>query len=195
MKSGSLPEETGKRIHKFTSAAGSPYIWEEDRESIIPLEEDEITRLRETIINMADEHIRNEVSGNGIPMGVKIPLSQDRLKEFLKIILTIVKFKEKLSVKITDHAAKRLEEDMLSGYGDPESRGWLSEDDVHHCVFTINQVDGARLTINRSTLKQPEVKFNTPIALEVMGKRPDGTQGTLALAFFERHKVRIITLL
>jgi hypothetical protein len=183
------------KAHTFMSADGSTYRWDEAEESAIPLTENEITELRDSILQLSDTSIQNETSGNGVPMGVKIPLSRERLDQFLEVILHIIKFKEKLAVKISTHAADRLEEDMLNGTGHPDFRGWLSEGDIHHCVCNINQIDGARLTINRSTIKESLIRFHSPIALEVVGQRPDGKQGTLAIAFIETHKIRIITIL
>lgn len=182
-------------MHEFISADGTSYHWEKRKEAAITLEEDEINGLRSHILGLSDTVIQNQQSGNGIPMGVKIPISADRLDDFLNLIIGIIKFKDKFSVQILPHAADRLAQDIINGSSHPDFRGWLSETDVHECVLTISQVNGARLTIDRRTLHDSQIKFNSSIALEVRGTKPDGTHGTLALAFIEERKIRIITLL
>ena len=167
----------------------------EGKEAAITLQEDEIDDLKSHILGLSDSVIQNQTSGNGIPMGVKIPISADRLNQFLSLILDLIKFKDKLAVQILPHAADRLAQDIINGPTHPDFRGWLSETDVHECVLTISQVNGVRLTIDRKTLNDPQIKFNSSIALEVRGTKPDGTHGTLALAFIEETKIRIITLL
>lgn len=183
-------------VHRFDSADGTVYVWEEKQViSEMFLETEEIEDLRNSIKLLPDHVIQNDVSGNGIKMGIQVPLSQDRLNKFLQIVLDVIKLKAQFKVELSGHAISRLEEDMLNGEGHPDFRGWLSEEDVHQCVATINQVEGARLTINKHTLKDPEIKFNSSFALEIRGVKPNGEEGTLALAVIEANKVRIITLL
>lgn len=84
---------------------------------------------------------------------------------------------------------------MLNGPTHTNFRGWLCEEDVHNCVHTISQVDGARLTLDKKTLSEAQIKFNSSIALEVIGTKLNGDEGTLVFAFVESDKIRLITLL
>lgn len=183
--------------HAFISADGTKYLWEERQETNtnISLTGDEIEGLRQHIKETTDEVLQNAESGNGKVMGVKIPLKEERLHFITNIIISVLKFKSELEIKLTEHATERLTEDVLNGIDHPKSRGWLSNEDVNECVFTINAVNSARLTIVKSTLSKSEVKFNPRIALEVTGKKVNGVEGILALAFVEEKKIRIITLL
>lgn len=176
--------------HRFTSGDGTEITWDERQETVFTLGSDELSLFRDDISRMPDDAILNDVSGNGLPMGVKIPISQERLDVFLEFILTLIKFREQLSVTTTKHADDRLEEDRLNGEGHPDFRGWLSEDDIEHCVHSIHRIDSARLTIDKS-----KKRFNSPLALEIRGKRTDGAEGTLAIAFVEETQIKIITIL
>lgn len=195
MESSSAPKITANELHQFTSADNTVYYWGPRAEAAITLDQSEIEDLRRHILGLPDEVIQNQESGNGIPMGVKIPLSGETLDKFLALILTIIKFKEKLPIHISEHAMLRLTDDMVTGPGHPDFRGWLSESDVDACVKTICQVDGARLTIDRRTLASAAIFFRSELALEIRGTKPDGTQGTLALAIVGSSSIRIITLL
>lgn len=183
------------RTHEFTSADGTVYTWDERQETAMTLSPDELEALRDLISSLKDEIILNDKSGNGIPMGVPVPLSEEKLNVILDLILHVIKFKDALKIRITEHAAERLEQDMLNGPGHPDFRGWLSEEDIEHCVCTIHKVDSARLTVDKRTVDSEIKRFNSPLALEVRGKRTDGTEGTLALALIEDTQIRIITLL
>lgn len=191
-----MSDETVKyRTHCFKSADGTSYFWDERQETALTLAEEDIVQLRASIEKMPDTVIQNVASGNGIPMGVPVSLTQDKLNDFLDFILNIIKFREKLNVRVTQHAADRLAEDQVLGDGHPDFRGWLSEDDIKHCVCTISHVNGARLTIDRGTLCTDQISFNSPLALEVRGTKLDGKEGTLAIAFITVNRIRIITLL
>ncbi|PWK16493.1 hypothetical protein [Tumebacillus permanentifrigoris] len=191
MDTSSAPQ-VGSKQHSFVSADSTIYKWFERQETAMTLEEEEIIDLRQAIENMSDEAIQNDVSGNGMKMGVPVQLSRDRLDAFLEVVLNVIKFKK---IRLTSHALDRLQDDLVNGAEHPNFRGWLSEEDVHHCVCTINRVDGVRLTVNKATINSAEVHFNQSLALEVRGQRPDGIEGTLALAIIESNRIRIITLL
>lgn len=188
-------EQPKYKAHSFESANGTIYRWNEHQEAALTLREHEITQLRESISQMPDQTILNDVSGNGVPMGVPIPISEERLSNFLEFIKVVISLREKLNIRVTEHAQERLEEDMLNGVDHPDFRGWMSGDEIHECVCNIHRVDGARLTIDKRSLTEEEKRFYSPIALEVRGKKPSGEEGTLALAFIEETQVRIITLL
>ena len=189
-----LAKKMNYRNHVFYSNDGNVYTWREKQQSELTLEESDIEALRASILSKSDKTIQNSVSGNGIPMGVKIPLSQEKLDNFLNIILNIISIKEPV-IEISDHANDRMIEDILNGENHPDFRGWISNEDINQCVCSINQVTGARLTIDKRTLNDPEIKFNTSIALQVIGTKEDGQSGTLALAILEVNKIIIITLL
>jgi len=186
---------TNLKRHTFVSADGTKYVWEEHEEASLTLEREEIEQLREYIQETTDRVLQNDTSGNGIPMGVKIPLSVERLEIFTEVVLSVIKLKEQLKIELSGHAEQRLEEDLINGEGHEEYRGWSSEEDVEQCVLSIEAVNSARLTINKRSLRSSEITFNSKIALEVRGVKPSGEVGTLALAIIEEDKIRIITLL
>lgn len=195
LEGNTAPNSNTLKKHDFTSADGTKYVWEERQETSITLTKDEIDNLRDYIKVTSDQVLQNSISGNGQVMGVKIPLSEARLEVFTRFVLDVLLFKERLHIKLTDHATDRLTEDIINGSDHPNFRGWLSEEDVKECVLLVSAVDAGRLTINKSTLGSSEIKFNSVIALEVRGEKPSGEEGTLALAIIEERKIRIITLL
>jgi hypothetical protein len=185
----------GHQAHVFTSADGTRYVWYEEEEASLTLEKHEIDWLRDYITQTPDEVLQNDESGNGIPMGVKLNLSSERLQVFTDVILGVVRLRDNLRIHLTEHASTRLENDMLNGEEHEDYRGWESEEMVRHCVLSIEAVGSARLTVNKRTSTTEEIAFNSKIALEVRGTKPDGTTGTLALAIVDDQKIRIITLL
>ncbi len=183
------------QVHKFESADGTTYCWEENQETELTLTLEEIEELRQDIKRLPDDVIQNEVSGNGVLMGVKIPLSTERLDGFLNSIVNFIS--QKIKIRLTEHAKQRLKEDIAKGSDHLESRGWSSEEDVRHCVMSAKKVENARLTVNKNRVDDESVWFHCPISFAVTGTVPNGEERTLALAIVDTKErvIRIVTLL
>lgn len=194
IKMDNLARKVSYATHRFYSKDGSVYTWKEKQQSELTLDENDIEALRASILSKTDNALQNDISGNGMPMGVKIPIAQEKLDSFLSFILNFLQMKEP-TIEISDHADDRLLDDIINGEEHIDFRGWLSNEDINQCVCSINKVTGARLTIDKRTLNDPEIRFNSSIALQVIGTKADGESGTLAIAILETNKIYIITLL
>lgn len=174
-------------IEIFISSNNTQYIWERSREMIIQLSELEISLLKMKVKEMDDEEILNRQSGNGIPMGIPIKLSDTRLKDFFEILKRILI--KRPSIGIEPHTISRLLE-----YG--SDRGWDDEEQIIKCIEGVNKVTGVRLNVNHANPNNTKaVKHLHPnLALEIRGRKRNG-QGELILVVLSEKKISVITIL
>lgn len=80
-----------REVEIFVSNDGTQYIWNRDQEEVILLNDAETKMVSLKVSLMSDEEILNRTSGNGVPMGIPITLSKDRLIEIRDNLVQILK--------------------------------------------------------------------------------------------------------
>ncbi|MFF2531515.1 hypothetical protein ACFVS2_21645 [Brevibacillus sp. NPDC058079] len=179
----------------FKSMEGTEYKWEREQEKIIVLSDDEVKLLHFKVNLMSDEEILNRVSGNGVPMGIPIKLSDDRLNEIKAKLVTVLKDDE-LFIDVENHVLDRLVWDSLLEDGHPDKRGWETQEEIEECIYNVKKVHGIRLNVNHEHPQNTEsLKHLHPhLALVISGRKKDGS-GRLVLVVLNKNQISVITIL
>lgn len=120
---------------------------------------------------MSDEEILNTTSGNGVPMGIPIALSNDRLIELRDRLVAILM--KGPFIDFEKHVLERLVYDALLDDEHPDKRGWNNKEDVRDCVLSASRVTGVRLNVDHRHPENTErIKHLHPnLALVISGKK------------------------
>lgn len=183
-----------REVEIFVSNDGTQYIWNRDQEEVILLSDDETKMVSLKVSLMSDEEILNRTSGNGVPMGIPITLSKDRLIEIRDNLVQILK--KGPFIDFEKHVLERLVYDALLDDDHPEKRGWNNREEVRECVLSASMVTGVRLNVDHHHTKNTEkVKHLHPnLALVISGSKDTGKR-RLVLVILNKQTISVITLL
>lgn len=181
-------------VEVFVSNDSTQYIWNSSQEEIILLSETEIKILSFKVGLMSDEEILNRTSGNGVSMGIPIPLSKDRLIEIRDRLVKVLK--KGPFINFEQHVIERLVYDSLLDDRHPDKRGWDNRDEIRNCVLTASKVTGVRLNVDHNHPENNEkVKHLHPnLALVIKGEK-SGSEGRLVLVILNKNTISVITIL
>jgi len=181
-------------VEIFVSNDGTQYIWNRNQEEVVLLSDPEIKMVSIKVSLMSDEEILNRTSGNGIPMGIPIALSKNRLIEIRDRLVGILK--NGPFIDFEKHVLERLVYDALLDEGNPDKRGWNNREEVKDCVLTAQRVTGVRLNVDHhhreNTDRQKHLHPN--LALVISGEKNSG-QGRLVLVILNENTISVVTLL
>ncbi|MEK5233472.1 hypothetical protein MHB42_17345 [Lysinibacillus sp. FSL K6-0232] len=183
-----------REVEIFVSNDGTQYIWNRDQEEVILLNDAETKMVSLKVSLMSDEEILNRTSGNGVPMGIPITLSKDRLIEIRDNLVQILK--KGPFIDFEKHVLERLVYDALLDDNHPEKRGWNNSEEVRECVLSASMVTGVRLNVDHHHPENTEkVKHLHPnLALVISGSKGTG-KGRLVLVILNEQTISVITIL
>jgi hypothetical protein len=181
-------------VEVFVSHEGTQYIWNRIQEEVVLLSDEEVKVVSFKVGLMSDSEILNRVSGNGVSMGIPIPLSKDRLIEIRDRLVTVLM--KGPFINFEQHVLERLVYDALLDEGHPDKRGWDNREDVRDCVLSAHKVTGVRLNVDHNHPENTEkVKHLHPnLALVISGNKKSG-EGRLVLVILNENTISVITIL
>ncbi|KOR87797.1 hypothetical protein [Paenibacillus solani] len=178
----------------FISKEGTRYTWDRSKETFVQLTDLEVNLMRLKVMGMNDADILNRTSGNGIPMGIPITFSKERLISLRDKLLEILKAGPFIGFE--DHALERIIEDSLLSDDDPNKRGWTSKEEAENCVMKAKKITGVRFNVDHRHPKNTETeKFLHPhLGIVITGEKTTG-EGRMVLVVLTESTISVVTVL
>lgn len=181
----------------FFSRENTKYVWVNGNKDLIIILSPFIMKfLTFRIKLMSDIDILNTVSGNGIPMGIHLPVDDETIIS-TRISLQGIVRSASTAILLDSHAVSRLAQELIiarTGIGKP--RNWQNNNDVINCVKTITSIDELRLNVNhKHTSQTQQTKYlHDPIGIKAKGTKASGN-GTLVVCVTSPTTIVVITIL